>query len=207
MIMQNFIAVIHKAQTLFSQEDMMIFAVVLLAVTILPIILRAFGKRKSVAAVTAIVFVIYIIGNLSFTIFNRETQSVASVYLTPGRDFRIAFRFDLGIRGTLEALLHGQWGKAFASMHVADASMAREVLLNILLYLPLGYLLPFLSKTLRGHIVLITLIGFLCSCATEFSQYYFRIGVFEVDDMILNTLGTLIGAIIGSVLAAAWRVD
>lgn len=185
----------------------MIFVIVLLAVTILPIVLSAFSKRGSVAAVTAIVFVIYIVGNLSFTIFNRETQAAASVYLTPGRDFRIAFHLDLGLNGTLQALLHGQFRQAIASIHVADASMAREVLLNVLLYLPLGYLLPFLSKTLRGHIILITLIGFLCSCATEFSQYYFRIGVCEVDDLILNTLGTLIGAIVGSVLAAAWRVD
>ena len=40
------------------------------------------------------------------------------------------------------------------------------------------------------------LIGLLLSVAIEVSQYIFGVGVTEVDDLVLNTAGTLIGAIL-----------
>ena len=83
--------------------------------------------------------------------------------------------------------------------------MAKEVLLNVLLYIPMGYLLPFVWKKMR-HIWIITVIGFLCSCATEFAQLYFRIGYFQVDDIVCNTIGTMIGALIGVTMTTLWRI-
>lgn len=195
---------VYKMQSLFTEQEMVIFALVLVLVTLFPIVLCLFRHRGSVATVTMVVFIIYVIGNLSFTILNRETMSQA-VVLTPGDDFKMAFSLDFGLSQTIELLKQGQFRAALSSIHVSDSFMAREVLLNILLYLPLGYLLPFLVKSLRGHILLITIIGFCCSLATEMAQLYLQIGVFQVDDILLNTIGTLLGAIIGSLLAFIFR--
>ncbi len=195
---------VERMQTLFSTSELMIFMMVLVLVTFLPIVLCMFRRRESVRTVTLILFIIYIFGNLSFTILNRETLST-SVLATPGNDFRTAFSLDYGIGQTVRLLLAGEFQQAISSIHIDSADMAAEIVLNILLYLPMGYLLPFVFKSLRGHIVLITMIGFLCSLATELAQYYLQIGICQLDDLVLNTLGTLIGAMIGSLLAWMFR--
>ena len=65
------------------------------------------------------------------------------------------------------------------------------LILNILLYYPLGYLLPILFPKLKPkHVILI---GCLCSIATEATQYLLKMGWCETDDVIHNTLGTAIG--------------
>lgn len=68
-----------------------------------------------------------------------------------------------------------------------------SILLNILLCIPLGYLLPFVFAKLKGWHVL--LIAFLCSVLTEGVQLVFRLGWFEFDDIINNTLGAVIGLV------------
>ena len=66
-----------------------------------------------------------------------------------------------------------------------------RLILNILLYYPLGYLLPILFPKLKPkHVILI---GCLCSIATEATQYILKMGWCETDDVIHNTLGTAIG--------------
>ena len=69
-----------------------------------------------------------------------------------------------------------------------------SIILNILLYYPLGYLLPILFPKLKPkHVILI---GCLCSIATEATQYLLRMGWCETDDVIHNTLGTAIGVFV-----------
>lgn len=64
---------------------------------------------------------------------------------------------------------------------------------NILLFVPLGILLP-LKWTRLDSPVMITLVLALLSAAIEVSQYYINAGrVAQVDDVIFNTLGGLIG--------------
>lgn len=43
----------------------------------------------------------------------------------------------------------------------------------------------------------VVLIGFLLFATVELIQLIFKIGVFEFDDMIGNTIGCLIGAVVG----------
>ena len=66
-----------------------------------------------------------------------------------------------------------------------------RLILNILLYYPLGYLLPILFPKIKPkHVILI---GCLCSIATEAIQYLLKMGWCETDDVIHNTFGTAIG--------------
>jgi glycopeptide antibiotics resistance protein len=70
---------------------------------------------------------------------------------------------------------------------------------NLLGFLPLGVLLPLLIAFFRkGIIVLFT--GFAISLCFEMTQLLFDLGVFDVDDIILNTAGCLCGYIIFSVM-------
>lgn len=198
--------VLYHMQAMFSVDDILIMLLVLSLVTLLPLFLCIFNRRGSVRTVSLVVFAIYIFGNLFFTLLNREVLSESVIIIQPGSDFQSAFYMDMGILGFIREILNSNFSTALSSIHIQSNIMAREVLLNILLYFPMGYLLPFVFKSLRGHILLITLIGFLASCATEFTQLYFHLGVFQVDDIILNTLGAFLGAILGSILVWIWRV-
>ncbi|ARK30835.1 VanZ family protein [Halalkalibacter krulwichiae] len=63
---------------------------------------------------------------------------------------------------------------------------------NIVLFLPMGFLLPFISKKLR-RLSLVVLLAFLTSLLIEVSQFLFTHRVANIDDVILNTLGATIG--------------
>lgn len=66
---------------------------------------------------------------------------------------------------------------------------------NLIMLLPLGFLLPIMSDRF-GNIKAAAAAGLLFSLFIEFSQYYTGRGLFEVDDIIHNTMGACIGCII-----------
>ena len=70
-----------------------------------------------------------------------------------------------------------------------------EILLNYVLFIPLGVLLYLCFGEKFG--LRVVLAGFLLSASIEIVQLVFRIGVFEFDDMIGNTIGCLVGAVVG----------
>ena len=62
--------------------------------------------------------------------------------------------------------------------------MWSDIRLNILLFVPLGFLIG----GWKG-----VLCGFLLSCGIEMTQYLFRLGYCEIDDVLNNTIGSGIG--------------
>jgi glycopeptide antibiotics resistance protein len=76
---------------------------------------------------------------------------------------------------------------------------------NILLFMPLGFALPILFPAIKKGKVILT--GFLVSLTIELVQaiagmflgYNYR--SFDVDDLMMNTLGTVIGLLIFNLLA------
>lgn len=73
-----------------------------------------------------------------------------------------------------------------------------EIILNYILFMPLGVLLYLCFGEKLGLRVVIA--GLLISVSIEIVQLVFRIGLFEFDDMIGNTVGCLIGAVIGKAI-------
>ncbi|SFJ79037.1 VanZ like family protein [Paenibacillus sp. UNC496MF] len=63
---------------------------------------------------------------------------------------------------------------------------------NVLLFVPLGFLLPILFRRVRRLSAMLTL-SLICSLAIELAQLATRLGQFDVDDLLLNALGGLIG--------------
>lgn len=67
----------------------------------------------------------------------------------------------------------------------------RYVLYNFLMLLPVGCLMPIITK--RGKLIISFLTGFFISAIIEMMQLLFMRGLFELDDIIYNTLGVLVG--------------
>lgn len=72
---------------------------------------------------------------------------------------------------------------------------------NIVLFVPLGFLIPSIWIKLRriGYAIAI---GFCVSLLIEGSQFLFTYRVANVDDVILNTLGAITGYILFSILSS-----
>lgn len=67
-----------------------------------------------------------------------------------------------------------------------------NVLLNIALFVPLGFLLPLLSKPFRKWYAALGA-GFSVSLLIELSQFFTGRGMCDVDDLFTNTLGAMLG--------------
>ena len=68
----------------------------------------------------------------------------------------------------------------------------KEIVLNIALFVPFGFLPSMLFKKLDS-IKVIVLLAFIFSLFIETSQLVFKVGLFELDDLFDNTLGAVIG--------------
>ena len=125
---------------------------------------------------TRLVFIIYIIGVLSLTFIVRETM----ILRTPDNRGVVLEPFcEIG------AMLH-QPNHFFWFM---------QIFLNILLFVPFGFLLPMISERFRS-LWFTTVTGFIFSVGIETMQYITGRGLTEVDDVINNTSGALVGYIL-----------
>lgn len=78
----------------------------------------------------------------------------------------------------------------------------RESMMNILLFYPLGLIASALSDKKR-----ILFFGVFLSIAIEVNQYIFHLGYAEVDDVIHNSLGMIIGVLVVSMIKKCVDVD
>ncbi len=79
-----------------------------------------------------------------------------------------------------------------------------NILGNVLAFAPFGFLLPMLKKSYRRFIV-ITLLSILFSLSVELLQMYTKVGVFDVDDILMNSIGGVLGYIAYSISSSVFR--
>lgn len=79
-----------------------------------------------------------------------------------------------------------------------------NILGNVLAFTPFGFLLPLLNKAYRKF-YLITFISILFSFAIELSQLLLKVGVFDVDDILMNSLGGVLGYLVFMVSHAFYK--
>lgn len=89
-----------------------------------------------------------------------------------------------GSRNDISLVLFETWGEQFSSH-----AMFIE---NIILFIPFGMLLPLLYRRFRQGWICV-LAGFLCSCSIEIMQHLTGTGYLQLDDIVTNTAGTLLG--------------
>jgi glycopeptide antibiotics resistance protein len=118
--------------------------------------------------VAAIILVVYVLLVFASTVFTREKQ--------------------VGYQYQLELFWSYRWG-----IKVYGSGMLQECILNVIMLMPIGILLPIVIGTSMKKGIVIVFIGFLTSFSIEFLQLILKRGLFELDDMFHNTLGVVIG--------------
>ena len=124
-----------------------------------------------------IILLVYLSVVFYFTIIGRESFDEYKLELQPLKTIIGLLNFDYDS--------HGQY-------------ILRQILSNIGLLMPVGFLLGFPSTLLRTGAMLqrVVLWGFLISLTIETIQLITKTGTFEVDDLIYNTLGCAMGYLI-----------
>lgn len=75
---------------------------------------------------------------------------------------------------------------------------------NVVCFMPLGFVLPILSRRKWG-VIRITVVSCLSSFVVEAVQLVTKLGSCDVDDIIMNTLGGLSGYILFAICSKIYR--
>ena len=128
----------------------------------------------------------------------RKRLKKKSVFFRSMLSIACSFIFVMTLFGRVKGN-HGITVKPFESyLHAFSSNNAEQqlqIIMNIVMYIPFGILLPYCFRNLEKcrRVIFIALI---CSISIEMIQRLFCIGLFEVDDIINNVLGATIGVFI-----------
>ena len=75
---------------------------------------------------------------------------------------------------------------------------------NMVAFMPFGFFLPMIWKR-TDHWYTTTILSFVMSLCVETVQLVSRVGSFDVDDLLLNTVGGLLGFLGYRLLRGVWK--
>jgi len=143
------------------------------------------------------VFFVYIMVFAYLVFFSRRATEEYMVHIAPFEDLQNAISADYGLFDFLVTLFREGVQAAFSHVYVVKFEDIAQVYMNIMLYVPMGYLLPYVFEFFRsGSRWRPVLACFVISFITENLQLIFRRGFYDMDDLLANTFGGLIGQLL-----------
>ena len=132
---------------------------------------------------------------------SRTPMNAYSVHVAPLEDLKNAFRTDHGFTDVFARLFQEGFA-AFQNVRLVRPQDITQFYSNIMFFVPLGYLLPYTFRWFRERVWTRPVgVCFLISFVTENMQLISRRGMYDLDDMISNSLGGLIGQTLYILLA------
>src|SRR5690606_1791336 len=109
------------------------------------------------------------------------------------------------VYGTWFPLTNWDWNlgglRAFLDMDIVDYATRSDFVINLIVYVPFGLLsMQLLSGPLFTRMAIAALTGCLVSMTLEFGQTFLPDRVTALSDILLNTTGTLLGALAAGVV-------
>lgn len=132
-------------------------------------------QKKIVNQISWVLFIVYIVLLAYFLFFSeRYGRTAGTEYrynLTLFKEIRrfIMYRKNLGI----ESFIVNIFGNVFA-------------------FIPFGFVLPIISPNNRKFLN-ITLLSFELTVTIEIMQLLLKVGIFDIDDIFMNTCGGILG--------------
>lgn len=83
--------------------------------------------------------------------------------------------------------------RGIQDLSISNPFAIKNVAGNIIAFIPFGILVPMLFKPKASSFITVFFYSFLLSLSFELTQLFLYIGTFDVDDLILNTSGGMIG--------------
>lgn len=159
-----------------------ILIIIIVATTFFSLIRKRYikGIISKKEGVIHLLRIYYVIALLFFTVIGRRSWN----YYRYNFDFGYSYQ---------EVFLLG------------DYTLASQIIANILAFVPIGILCFLTAK--KYSLLNSFLYGFSLSLFIEVMQLVLRRGYFEFDDMLSNTIGVLIGYIVGKILANCVKIS
>ena len=140
-----------------------------------------FGRKKSITFKRELIFdflVFYFLFILFFTVFRKSYWP-----------WQIRFDFHRSLKDI-------NWIPFVQTLKMTNGitkvALVYNFLGNILLFIPIGFLMCSIRKT-PHHKILTFFSGFFLSVSIEAAQFIFHSGQSDIDDIIFNTVGILLG--------------
>ena len=140
------------------------------------------------------VFLLYFLAFLFSVFVSRASGETYQVQVAPVQDLYNAVEADRGLVDILETIFKEGIVEGLSHVEIIRPQDIAQVYLNVMLFVPMGYLLPYVFGWFRARAVIRPAVAcFLISVATENMQLIFRRGLYDLDDILANTLGGFIG--------------
>jgi len=134
--------------------------------------------------------------------FSRSAMDAYVVHVAPLEDLKNAFRTDHGFSDVFSRLFTEGFTAAFANVRLVRPEDIAQFYMNVMVFVPMGYLLPYTFRWFRERVHTRPVgVCFLISFLTENLQLMSQRGLYDLDDMIANTLGGWIGQCLYILLA------
>ena len=146
-------------------------------------------KRKRLIFVSRLLFIIYLLFLLYFLLVSESMGRVASDH----------YRYNL--KPFVEI---NRFYKLFGTD--MDLKAVLNIYGNILCFVPLGFYFSWIYSKKRALFIKILLMSFFFSFTIECIQLFCMIGIFDVDDLILNTFGGVLGYIFYKIFFGIIRI-
>ena len=129
--------------------------------------------------------------------FSRAANAYYTVHVAPLEDLKNAFSTPTGFSGWFRTLFTEGISSAFSQISIVRPEDISQFYLNVMLFLPVGYLLPYVFRWFRARVRIRPVVFcLLLSFIVENLQLISRRGMYDFDDIISNTIGGLIGQLL-----------
>lgn len=141
---------------------------------------------KRLITVSRLLFILYMLCVLYFLLISEGF----------GRNGNVGYRYNLIPFAEI---------KRFYNMLSSPASYKAILNLfgNIVCFIPFGLFVPYIFNR-RISFTKVVIATFIFSMSVEIIQLYFMIGIFDVDDVILNTIGGITGYMLYMIFKRVW---
>ena len=82
------------------------------------------------------------------------------------------------------------------SLSIYDPFSHTNLMGNIIAFIPFGIFIPMIFRRKGASFISVFVLSLLLSLCFEFTQLVLYIGTFDVDDLILNTFGGVVGYVV-----------
>lgn len=156
------------AATLGFMDDFLAAVVLILLLTVGWLAWKGICRNKHELSVPAtVIFGVYLVALLWITLLSRDGSN----------NTKVLFSMD----------------KLGRFLRTGEVGEFGHVLLNILMFIPLGFLLPMLCRGRLDRVLYVLAVGLWMTATIESIQYLLVIGQCDLEDVIGNTLGSIAG--------------
>ena len=140
------------------------------------------------------IFCVYLAAVAYLVFFSRSATREYQVHIALFEDLSSSVKIDLGFLGFLKTIFTDGFSEAISHVEIISAQDIVQVYFNVMLFVPMGYLLPYLFSWFRARVRYRPAMAcFVLSLLIENLQLIFRRGFYDMDDLVSNTVGGIIG--------------